>query len=230
VVITRDVCRPSRTTRGYRRSPFDCDSTSGTDVYEAYQPYKPALRSISSLPADASSSKAVVVLPPPQHSIQKCHPSHAAGRQSLSATTLPELQQIESPKRHAKHSEAASPLLQQSSSQGSSRSSQTIAGTLSVASSQSAMQASSSKASEPSSGPMGVPNDNAEHADGRNVPNTGGVSSGAEESAPESDLSSPDRAKPQSESAQDQRRWLWRPWMWVGLKRGIKRRAAQVQC
>ena len=227
------MCRPSRTARGYRRSPFDCDSTSGTDVYEAYQPYKPALRSISSLPngqADASSSKAAVVLPPPEQIIQTCHPSHAARRGSLSATTLPELRQIESPKRHAKHLEAASPLLQQSSSQGSSRSSQTIAGTLSVASSQSAMQASSSKASEPSSGPKGVPNDNAQHADGRNVPNTGGVSSGAEESGPESDLSSPDRAKSQSESAQDQRRWLWRPWMWVGLKRGIKRRAAQVQC
>ena len=219
-LLSWSVCRPSRTARGCRRSPFDCDSTSGTDAHEAHQAHRPALRSITSLPsapASASSSMAAAGLPPLPQSTQRAQQSQAPGegadRPALTAALLPELP-TGSLERQAKHAER------------SSGSPQATAGTESSVSEEPGIQDSSS------SKPDGPPAlcrrpPKSVRAEGRGLADTGGQSSGVDESAPQYGVTTSAAGRVQGDVAQDLGSWLWRPWMWAGLKRGIKRRAAQ---
>ena len=207
------MCRPSRTARGCRRSPFDCDSGSGTDVYEAHRPSLRSIASLPSAPAAASSSMAAAGLPPLPQRAQRAQQSQAVGkradRPALSAAMLPELP-TGSLKRHA---------------ECSSGSPQATAGTESGMSQQPGIQDSSSKPAEPSTVYRKLAS--SERTEERDPADTGGLSSGVEESAPEYGPSTPAAARALADGAQDLGSWLWRPWMWAGLKRGIKRRAAQ---
>ena len=57
----------------------------------------------------------------------------------------------------------------------------------------------------------------------------GGRGAADQESGSPCDAVSPAMSSQQPEGAQGLGRWFWRPCMWAGVKRGIKRTAAQVQ-
>ena len=184
------------------------------------QTYRPSLRSINSLPSAqtaASGRMAARVLPPLPCSMrlhQSRAPGERADRRSLSATMLPELP-TGSQKPQAEHASC------------SNAASHATAGTESSMSEQLDLQNSSGKPDGPRTLYRRLPKSEAEHADEKHPAERGGFSSGVGDCAPEDVVMSSAAARAQADGAQDLGSWLWRPWMWVGLKRGIKRRAAQ---
>ena len=228
-------CRPSRPSSGYRPPPFDCDSTSGTDAYEApaHQPYRPALRTVSSLP----TSPATAQLPSPpsaqlqflQQGIQGS--SGAATRRSLPSAETPSLQQggaseAQSQSAPAQQQQRAGKDLQwqMGSAQGSTDAKAATPrqhGKQPSGSEQTLFPLTCHKL------PQNEATANSRRGRADNLDT--GVSSGGEDSVADAAVTGPAAGRVHSEAAQDLRGWLWRPWMWAGLKRGIKRRAAQVQ-
>lgn len=228
-------CRPSRPSSGYRPSPFDCDSTSGTDAYEApaYQPYRPALRTISSLP----TSPATAQLPsPPSAQLQLLQQgiqgsSGAAARRSVPSAEAPRLQQ-------AGASEAQS---QSAPAQQQQRAGKALHWQLGKP--QGSVDAKAAMPGQHGKQPSGTEHTlsaltchkppqkeaAATTRGGRVDSLDAGVRSGGQDGMADAAVIGPAAGRGQHEAAQDLRGWLWRPWMWAGLKRGIKRRAAQVQ-
>ncbi len=160
---------------------------------------------------------AAAALPPLPQMKQSRAPGEQADRRSLSAATLPELA-TECLKVQAKQAEC------------SSRASGATASMESSMSDQLGTQDSSSKPHGPPALYRRLPRSKAEHAGEKDLADAGEPSSGVDESAPEHGVTGVDTsaaARMQADGAQDLRSWLWRPWLWAGLKRGIKRRAAQ---
>ena len=228
LISSLHIRRPSRSSKGFRRSPFDHDSTSGTDAYEVQQqPYRPALRTISSLPSSQPSSRAPAGLPTCEASTQPHRLAYGAearsGGCSLSAATLPELHRESLPKG------SGSSLMQPNAVEDA-------AGPSSTAAQHSALAARPSSLKSPSL-PPSVFSEQAPKArhershDGgeESTPDSRGSGSGVQGSVSECDHPSTSAGRGQPEVAQDLGSWLWRPWMWVGVKRGIRRRAAQNQ-
>ena len=157
-------------------------------------------------------------LPPLPQTTQRVYQSWAPGeqadRRSHSAAMLPELA-AEGLKPQAEHMEC------------SSGTSQATAGVDSGVPEQQGTQNRSPMPEGPPTSYRRLPKGKAEHAGEKDLADTRGPSSGVNESAPEYGASTSAAARMQADGAQDLGSWLLRPWMWTGLKRGIKRRAAQ---
>lgn len=182
-----------------------------------YQAYRPSLRSITSLPSaqtTGSSSMAAAVLPPLPRST-RIHESRAPGERAdrpfLSATMLPE-PPTGNLTLQAKHVGCSSATSQATADMGSSMSEQV------------GLQDSSVPDGPPTLNRR-FPKSEAERVDEKDLAEGEGQSSGVGESAPEDGVNASAAARLQADGAQDLGSWLWRPW--AGLKRGMKRRAAQ---
>ena len=228
-------CRPSRPSSGYRPSPFDCDSTSGTDAYEApaYQPYRPALRTVSSLP----TSPATAQLPsPPSAQLQLLQQglqgsSEAAARRSVPSAEAPSLQQAGASEAQ---SQSAPAQQQERAGKASEWQMGSPPGSVDAIAATLGQHGKQPSGSEHTLSPLTCHKfpqkevtANAKRGRADNLDT--GVSSGGEDSVADAAATGPAAGRVQSEAARDLPGWLWRPWMWAGLKKGIKRRAAQVQ-
>ena len=216
-----------------RPLPFDCDSTSGTDAYDTRHSYRPAQHGAAYMRGShrAAARHVHAQQPPPQQSLHTHGPRLETGRLAdgslQPASVLPSLEAAGAP---------VSLLRQPPTSIGLGPAGSSIAGSLSTTPEHSTVKAGGTK-DQSSCRPAPHPSKQAGIAalkmshdgEGASMLEPGGLRAAAQERSTACDDVSPAVSLQQPEGPQGLGGWFWRPCMWAGVKRGIRRRAAQVQ-
>ncbi len=224
------MCRPLRN----RPSPFECDSTSGTDACETRHAYRPAQHGAAYMRGGyrAAARHVHAQQPPPQQSSHAHGPgqdmaSSANGPLRPASTLLPSLQAAGGP---------VSLSRQPSTSSGSGHAGSSIAGSVTTMPEQSTVKAASTR-DHSSCRPMLYTSkqvgtaamEMSQSGEGSSILEPGGLGAADQERGSPCDAVSPAVSSQQPEGTPGLGRWFWMPCMWAGVKRGIKRTAAQVQ-
>ena len=217
-----------------RPLPFECDSTSGTDACETRRAYRPAQHGAAYMRGGyrAAARHVHAQQPPLQQSPHVHGPGQdmarpADGPPRPASMLLPSLQEAGGP---------VSLSRQPSTSSGSGHAGGSIAGSVTTMPERSTVKAASTKdhrscrptlntSKQVGSVALAMSQDR----EGSSMLEPGGLGAADQERNSPCDAVSPAVSSQQPEGPQGLGRWFWTPCMWAGVKRGIRRRAAQVQ-